>query len=243
MVWYVLLVVAVSLPLALVSVLLAEAYSPRLDRLTLALPAGVRTAVAAMAMNNAGFGAQARAKVERVLKLDPANADAHSRMCQIASDDEKLDALELCQQAVRLEPSAINFDRLGNAQERAGDPCSAQDSYNSANSRQGGNSDYLRALGRSDFKCGRIAYSVAELLAAESFDAKSLESSQDEEADDVKADLQNDREWLTLAFAASHQPREAAESCGRAHPEWKTCACVLQGGKPVCTGEHFAGAK
>ena len=93
-------------------------------------------------------------------------------------------------------------------------------------------------MGIAAYRCGRVPYSVAELGAAESLDAKDAADTSQEPEDqaDAKDVLQLDREWLVLAYTADKMPKQATESCSNAHPDWKTCGCVLAEGKPLCTG-------
>ncbi len=239
MVWFAVLVVAVCLPMGLVGLLVAEAYWPKLDGLTMAMPSGVRSTVAAMAMNQVGFGKDSEPKVERVLKLDSANPEALSRRCEVESNTKASQALATCEAAIAHGASASNYNALGHAQDQTGDFCSAEESYTVANNFvQGGNAFYLRAMGISAYRCGRVAYSVAELGAAESLDEKDAAdaNADEDEIADAKMDLQIDREWLVVAYGADKMPKEAAESCSNAHPEWKTCNCIFIAGKAVCTG-------
>jgi tetratricopeptide (TPR) repeat protein len=235
--WFTLLVLVVCMPLALVSLLFAEARLPGMDRLTLAEPMEVRSTIAEIAMASAGYGKDAEPKIERVLKLDPANGTARSRVCVLASNTNRPDAIALCKTALLTDPSGPNYNSLGQAQEHGGDPCSAEDSFTSANSHvNGGSAFYLRNMGHAAFQCGRIAYSVAEFGAAEDLDAKAVADQKEDgdDLDDDKADLKLDREWLVLSYSASKQPKLAAEACGKAHPEWKSCSCVLKDGNVRC---------
>jgi len=238
MVWFTLLVLVVCTPLALVSLLFAEAKLPAMDRLTLAEPMGVRSTIAEIAMGSVGYGKEAESKIGRVLKLDPENAGARSRECALASNTRRSDAVAVCKAAVSIEPDAANYDKLGEAQETSGDPCSAEDSFTSANSHvNGGSAFYLRDMGHAAFQCGRIVYSVAEFGAAEDLDAKAVADPKEDadDLDDDKASLKLDREWLALAYSASKQPKLAAEACAKAHPEWKGCGCVLKDGNVACS--------
>ncbi len=238
MVWFTLLVLVVCTPLVLVLLLFAEAKLPAMDRLTLAEPMSVRSTIAEIAMGNAGYGKDAEPKIGRVLKLDPANGDARSRECDLASDAKRADAVTVCRAAVWTESNAPNHNSLGLALEKSGDPCGAEDSFTEANSQvNGGSSFYLRNMGRAAYKCGRILYSVAEFGTAESLDAKSVADPQEDadDLDDDKDSLKLDREWLVLVYSASKQPKQAAEACSKAHPEWKSCSCVLKDGSVACS--------
>jgi len=237
-----LLVLVVCTPLVLVSLLFAAAHWPAMDRFTMALPMDVRTTIAEMAMSNAGYGKDADKKLERVVRLDPRNSTARGRICVDAEDKGTASAAEACRLAVELAPTEWNLNALGLTEERAGDPCTAEDTFTKANSKaNGGNSNFLRNMGRAALECGRVAYSVAELEAAKAIDAKWVDDP--DEGDDFKANLKSDQEWLTVAYEANKQPKLAAEACVKAHPEWKSCGCALRDGKAVCRETPLGAAR
>jgi tetratricopeptide (TPR) repeat protein len=241
---FTLLVVVVSIPLLIVSLLYAETYLPALDRFTLAMPMPLRTTVAEGILKNAVYGKDYEPKVRRALKLDPSNSDALTDVCSIETgDDPKPDAIASCKRAIDLDPARYNWSNLAHAQEKAGDVCSAAQSYETAHGKgPSGDSDDLRGMGRTDLQCARIPYSIAELSAARDLDAQYAKND-DDDTGDADEDLKSDNEWLSAAYDASNQPGEAKEACLLAHPAWKTCACVVNQGKVSCTGAATVSAK
>jgi tetratricopeptide (TPR) repeat protein len=238
---FVLLVVVVCTPLLLVAIFVTAAYVPALDKLTLSMSPDIRTAVADAAMQKAGHGTPAIPGLERVLRLDPDNAAALTRLCSARtaarlSLPERAAAIPLCRKAVARARSSENFYNLGTAQEASGDPCAAQTSYNAANSAESGEVDNLRAMGRTSLACSDVTGSVAEFEVARDLDAKSIaDPGQDvDDRDDEADDLQLDQQWLVIAYTAANKPKLAAQACSAAYPMWKSCSCTLQAGKPSC---------
>jgi len=239
-VWFGLIVLAVCTPIALVALLLAAVQFPAMDKVTLAMPPDVRATVAAIVIQRSGYGKDSLGKIQRVLRLQPENPKAWSGLCSIQADsDQTAPVLETCAHAVKLDPDdGANLEYLAGAQEKAGDFCTAEETYTAANRAVSDDPDDLRGMGRSALQCGRIPYSIAELEAARDLDLKHSTdpNDDDDDVDDYKADLQVDREWLVLAYAAARRPTDAAEVCSQAHPAWKTCSCTLRKGKPACSG-------
>jgi tetratricopeptide (TPR) repeat protein len=242
-VWFGLLVLVVSAPLVLVSILFAEAKLPALDALTLREPMGVRKTIAEVAMNEAGYGKEAKPKLERVLRLDPENPDVWARRCsdlsyRDAKNGTKEDPLSVCQHAVGLKSTKYGWMNVGRAQEAKGDYCEAYEAYSSARGLMTGNDSYVfQSLGRTALLCGRVDVGIVELKQAADTDAADLTTNQDEdEADDSKASLVTDREWLTFAYANTKQPELASQSCGLAHPDWQNCSCEVVKGEIKCDG-------
>ncbi len=236
-----LLVAVLCSPLILVGLLLTASAVPAMDRVTLAMPRGVRTIVAKVAMQKVGYGKDAEPKSRRAIRLDPENAEAWSRLCSLAVQKPmKSDAIATCNRAVAYDNSQYDLYHLGRAQVAAGDSCTAEDTLTQANDKAGkGDADYLRAMGQAAYLCGgRLPASIAELEAARDLDAKdSTDTNEDEdERDDSREDLQLDNEWLSVAYADARKPQLAVEACTQAHPELKACTCRLQGEKPSCTG-------
>jgi tetratricopeptide (TPR) repeat protein len=188
-----------------------------MDSFTMAMPQPVRAAVAQLALRSGSKGS-AKSKRERVLKLDPANAELNHRFTVVGVDPA----------------DALTLNAEGLKQESEGDPCTAEDTFTEANSKAiGGSSEYLRNMGRAAYECGRYAYSVSEFSAAEDHDASELKANPDD-ADDLNPDLTYDREWLSLAYSTTKQPQLANEACLRAHTTWKACRCTLKDKKPSC---------
>jgi tetratricopeptide (TPR) repeat protein len=232
---FTLLVVVVSLPLLVVSLLYAATYVPALDRVTLAMPMSIRSTVAEGVLKQPAAGDRYELKVRRALKLDPSSADALGDLCSIETggDDLRANAIEDCKRAIDALPSRWNWYRLGRAQEKTGDVCTAAQSYETAHDKGGsGDSGDLSGMGRTELQCGHIPYSIAELSAARDLDAKYAKEDDGEgEADE---DLKSDNEWLSAAYSASNQPGEAKEACLLAHPAAKTCACTVSHDKVSC---------
>jgi tetratricopeptide (TPR) repeat protein len=250
-VWFSLLVLVVCTPLVLVSMLFAEALLPSLDAVTLHEPMGVRKTIAQMAANQAGYGKDAPAKMDRVLRLDPENPEVWTRRCTDSTypgegKPPRQDALQVCEHAAALDSSSYNWSNVGKAQEATGRYCDAQQSYARASEgitqSDAGNS---RAMGRAALLCGHRDIAIAELNVAESADARSLGSASldDDDRDLYRTGLQTDREWLTFAYANTRQPEQASKFCGLAHPDWQNCRCEVVKGEIKCTGKASQAAK
>ncbi len=234
-----LLVAAVCTPLLFVALLLTAANVPAMDKLTLAMPQTIRAAVAQLALSSGG-GAANKKTHDRVLKLDPTN-DASNAGC---SGNYHVGTGHCAVTVLGLDTaSAQKLNTLGLQQERGGDPCTAEDTFTKANSDAGGgSSEYLRNMGRAAYECGRYAYSVSEFSAAEDDDARDLKANPDD-AVDFDSDLTYEREWLSLAYTATHQPQLANTACLRAHTSWKACHCVLKDKKATCSEVAARGAR
>jgi tetratricopeptide (TPR) repeat protein len=221
-----LLVAVVCAPLFFVAFLLTAANVPAMDRLTLAMPQTIREAVAQLALNS--HGAKDKATRARVLMLDPSNDQLNGRVVTLVRGGRNEITI------AGDEAAASKLNALGLKQENEGDPCTAEDTFTQANtSANGGNTEYLRNMGRAAYECGRYAYSVSEFGAAEDHDARELAADPDDA--DLDAELAADREWLSLAYTATRQPELANEACLRAHTGWKGCRCTLKLRNPVCT--------
>jgi tetratricopeptide (TPR) repeat protein len=234
-----LLVSVVCLPLVFVLWLVAAAKYPVMDANTMRLPDGIRATVAELVIRNAGYGKDSANAIDRVIRLDPDNSDAWNRRCE-ASVEKKSGDLAPCRRSISLDPSAINYDRLGLGQENAKDFCTAEDSYTSAIRLSQNNATLLRHMGRAALRCGHTAASVAGLEVAEDLDTK--EASDPSEDDDMKADLLEDREYLAVAYDRTRQPAKATAMCIKAHVGWKNCQCELTDTNVKCSDAPTAGA-
>jgi hypothetical protein len=238
-----LIVAVVCAPLFFVALLINAAYWPGMDKYTLATPTSVRSTVAAVAAQiKTSTGSPADA--DRIIKLDPDSSVAWNSRCETATNYGDVDKIEptaiaTCTRANELDHSESNTFYLAAAQEAAGDFCTAEQTYTKANAFNSGGDAYdLRGMGRSAYQCGLIPAAIAELEFARDLDLKDSKDQNpddDDDPEDYKYDLQSDREWLTLAYTASHQPKQAAEACSLAHPDLKPCSCSLQNHKPVCS--------
>jgi hypothetical protein len=215
------------MPLAFVAFLLTAANVPAMDSFTLTLPQTIRAGVAQLALSSGG-GAGNKKTHDRVLKLDPSNARLNGREIALGSKPGSSISFPANNEA------AARLNKLGLDQEKAGDPCTAEDTFTQANSSaNGASTQYLRNMGRAAYECGRYAYSTSEFSAAEDRDAGDLKADPDD-ADDINPDLFADREWLSLAYTASRQPQLASDACLRAHTSWKACRCTLKDERPSC---------
>ncbi len=88
-IWMGLFIAVLCLPLAFTIYLFAAAKLPALDRVTLALPMGVRAPVAEIAMSKTGHGKDSAKKMDRVLQLDPNNSAAWERRCTSARGERR----------------------------------------------------------------------------------------------------------------------------------------------------------
>jgi hypothetical protein len=221
---------AASLPILSVILLFNAAAFPSMDRLTLALPTAMRKPVAEIAMNrvDAGSPANLHSTLDRILRLDPENAEAWSRRCGNISLDDPAAKLQQCQQAVRFARTKANLGGVGVAQEALNDSCTAEESYTEANRIANASDTFLlRNMGRAALTCGHVVSSIAIFQVAEEHDAAN--------SDTGDQDLTLDREWLVIAHQANHDPKAAAAACTRAHPDWKGCNCFFQANTVTCT--------
>jgi len=224
------------LPLALVLLIIAAAKYPAMDTLTIKLPAELRTTVAELTLRNAGYGKDSVKEIDRTIRFDPDNADAWSRRCHGNLDKTSYDQAA-CRKAVSLEPTAWNFNGLGETQEQAKDYCAAEDSYTSAIRAESNDATSLRNMARAALRCGHTGASVAGFEVAEGLDAKAAADPDVDEEEDVKADLLADREYLAVAYDRTNQPSKTAAICTRAHPDWKNCRCELTETGVKCSNE------
>jgi tetratricopeptide (TPR) repeat protein len=229
---FTLLVLLACTPLIAMTLIFAAARFAWMDRVTLALPSGVRTVVGQVA---ATIDPNTPATTDRVLRLDTENATAWSRRCYATATKTPSQALEACGKAVRLNPTETALNDLGLAQEANRDFCRAEDSFTRANTRVNARDAYiLRNMGRAAYECGHWASSVAVFEVAEEVDAKYAADDDDEDDGDYKDDLRLDREWLVLANTANKNPKDAAAWCAKAHADWKSCACAFDGKDLKC---------
>ncbi len=233
-------VVLVCLPMAFVMLLLAAVLWPKMDTLTMRMPDAVRAGVAASVMDRVPFGKTERPGVHRVLALDPENRRAWSRLCQSDSDTASASGLTSCEKAVALNDTAMDWDHLGQVQERGGKPCDAADSYTKAASKgsSGTYYVYVENLGRASLRCGNLYDARAGLAAAIDLEQKSIKdaSADDDDIADEKADLLADREYMIVTLDRLHNAAGAKEVCTAAHPDWKGCDCKLDDkGSAVCS--------
>jgi tetratricopeptide (TPR) repeat protein len=219
-----LLVFVLCLPLTFVLYLAAAARYPATDSFTAKLPALVGAAVAQIALRKAPNGKDESTALDRVIRLDPENADAWSWRCHANNNATAADE-PACRKAIALGPTAWNFNGLGDAQEHAGEFCAAEDSYTKAVQATANEALYLRNMARAAMRCGHTGASVAGFEVAEGLDAKAAADPDEDEI--TKDDLLTDREYLAVAYDRSNQPDKAAAMCTKAHPEWKTCHCEL----------------
>ena len=170
--------------------------------------------------------------LDRVIRLDPENAEAWSWRCH-ARDNATAADEPACRKAIALGPTAWNFNGLGDVQEHAGEFCAAEDSYTRAVQATTNEALYLRNMARAAIRCGHTGASVAGFEVAEGLDAKAAADPDEDEL--TKDDLRNDREYLTVAYDRAKQPDKAAVMCTKVHPEWKTCHCELTDSSVKCS--------
>ncbi len=212
----------------LTALVAAEAFSPRLDGLTVRNPRMMRSLVGEVAMTKVGYGKDSGKQLDRVLKLDPENAEALGRLCTANVNTGSGQALQTCRKALAQDPSELNYNGLGLAQEKAGAFCDAEDSFTTANSKVNARDAYvLSNMGRVALKCGHAAAAVASFEIAEGKDVQDVvvAKAEGEDEDDARDTLLQDREWLIVAYGRNGNMKQAAAMCATAHPTWKTCSC------------------
>jgi tetratricopeptide (TPR) repeat protein len=232
-----LLVFTLSLPLVFVLLLFPAATYPAMDVITMKTPMAIRGTVAELALKRAGYGKEAAKKLDRVLSLNPDDADAWSRRCQ-ASDEASADPAA-CQKAVMLDPSAWNFNSLGTTEEHLKKYCEAEDSYTQAVKSSSNNAFFLRNMARAALRCGHPYSSIAGFEVAESLDAKTVADPNNDEDDlaEAKSDLATDREYLAVSYDQIKQPEKATVACTKVHTDWKICHCNLSDINVRCSGD------
>lgn len=231
-------IVVLCLPMLFVTWLLLSVSWSRMDATTMKLPSGLRSAVAAVALDRPPFGPD---KIDRVLRLDPDNAKAIGESCRWYSEKKSLQQkLDICRKAVSLEPISGNFYALGRAQEGTDDECTAEETFTRASRSNPDVDNYndVEAMGIAALRCGHLYYARAGLEQASIVQEKVLKNSKDEdpeEIDDIKDDQKTDREYLILTYDGLHETQLKSQTCKLAHPDWQACDCRLdEDGKPAC---------
>jgi tetratricopeptide (TPR) repeat protein len=237
-VWMVLGVVVVCLPMVFVGWLALAARWAKMDVVTMRMPVGMRQLVAQAAESDATWGKEGRAQQERVTRLDPKNSQAWSSRCGSFFGDTKRTAdVSTCKVAVSLDGNAGNYNGLGDAQERAGDACGAEESFTRAASEDASSNDYAytESMGRAGLRCGDLPGSRAGLETALEKAKKNLkgDDDDDDEIADTKSDMLKDREFLVIVYQKQREPALAKTACSLAHPDWKGCTCELETGGDV----------
>ncbi len=244
--WWLFVALACT-PVTLMALIAAEARYPALDSITLHNPALLREFVGEVAITWVGYGEDSPPRLDRVLRLAPDNTEAWTRRCtrDNFSDPKAAPAKSLadCTRAVALDHSEPNLNNLGLAQERSNNPCAAEDSFTSANSRV--NAVYpfvLRNMGRAALACGHIPAAIAGFEVAETKDAQDVAVSaakheDEEDLQEEKEDLTEDRNWLILAYGRNRDLTRANQMCSTAHPTWKTCSCNTSAEGVECSGD------
>jgi len=203
--------------------------SPKMDASTMKMPMGMRSMVADGVLQAAKYG-----KVgTRSVRLDPGNAAAWSRLCNLEDDSAPAaEAIRVCRTAISLDSSADNWDSLGIAQQQTGDHCAAEDSFTKASSITANNPvySYVENMGRAALRCGAYYDARAGLETAIELEEKNIQDTKNWEADDIagfKQDQQEDREYLVVTFDRLHEAKLQKDTCSLAHPGWSGCACKL----------------
>ncbi len=213
----------VCLPRAFVLLIVAAARFPSMDAFTLKLPATVQVTVAGLILQKTSYGKDSAKGVDRVLRFDPDNPDAWTRRCHSDLTQKTYDQAA-CRRAIKLAPTAWNFNGLG-ATQQAKDFCAAEDSYTNAIRNSSNDAFSLRNMARAALRCGHTGARIAGVEVAEGLDVQT--AADPDEGDDVKADLLSEREYLVVAYDRTNQPAKAAAVCIKAHPDWRTCHCDL----------------
>ena len=216
--------VAVCLPTVFVAWLLLAAGWSKMDAVTMRLPEGARSlAVRAML----GQMSDART-LERAKKINAAAvAEWQSRplMGFGRSDSLSVDT--------RNTKRAVDLNKMGLQQEKAGKQCVAEETFSQAASASSGGNYYSPAehMGRTALRCGDLGSARAGLETAVFKEGKSLKDDDaDDDAEDVKeinADMLKDREYLVVVYGRQHEAALVAATCKQAHADWKGCACGL----------------
>jgi hypothetical protein len=231
-IWWVLGIGPLCLPLMFVLWLVFAARWQKMDAVTIRMPMSLRQMVGATVLQGVPGGRKGLTQLRRVTVLDPDNAKAWARQCAWSIDPEPPQVqLQLCAKAASLDRSADNLNSLGSAQERAGDPCAAAATYTDAAQENmvEGEYVYVENMGRAALRCGDLYSAPAGLEAAISVQTKIVTDPNwdEDELDDVKSDLQTDREYLIVTLDRLHESKAAKEVCRAAHPDWSGCACKL----------------
>jgi len=220
------------LPMLFVTWLLLASRWQKMDPSTAHAPLTLRQAVASVILQKTTYGKESLPTINRILRLDPQNADAWHRRCSVyAWDDNSTPNLTDCEAAVKFDNAPADYYNLGHIQETTGDPCTAEDNYTEAVSATSSNpdSDYLEAMGRAALLCNHLPASRAGFEAAITTQQKWLnQSDQDEdEVDDAKKDIIADQESLIVIYHRQHEDLLAGKTCTAAHPGWKACSCDI----------------
>ena len=225
------------LPMLFVGWLLAASQWAKMDALTMHAPDGMRSVVASLVMKKAGWGRDAFPMLERVMRLDPDNAEAWGRRCMVYSRGPQPEAdVEACVKAVSLQPTPQMYTALGRADDRAGKECDAAEAFKTAVHGQMRGYKAMERMGRAELKCGELpeareGLETAVLLENDRLLGKGVTAAQ---IPQVKADLLTDREYLIVAYDGLKEAKLAKQMCSVAHVGWKGCVCGMEGGEVVC---------
>ena len=227
------------LPMLFVTWLLLASRWQKMDPTTAHAPLFLRQAVASVILQKTTYGKESLPRIDRILRLDPQNAEAWQRRCS-ASAWGKSPNLKDCETAVKFAGGPGDYYNLGHIEEAAGDPCTAEDNYTEAVSKTSANpdTDYLEAMGRSALLCNHLPASRAGYEVAATTQQKWLNQSDldQDEIDDAKKNLLADQESLIVIYHRQHDDLLAGQTCTAAHPNWKVCSCDIDTkGAASCT--------
>jgi hypothetical protein len=222
-------VVVVCFPMMFVGWLLLSARWTKMDAVTLRMPEGMRSIVVEAMLEHSSDAKG----LQRARKID---ADAVKKwqsldhlMVFSESSNSKLAAIEQAEAANK--KTALELNKRGLEQEKAGDECGAEETFGVAAGKSSNGNDYapVENMGRSALRCGDLPSARAGLETAIIKEDNSLKEldQDDDEAKAAKEDRLKDREFLIVVYQRGHERDLAAGACSEAHPGWKGCACLL----------------
>jgi hypothetical protein len=169
-------------------------------------------------------------QLQRAKQLDPvAAAKYHPRMPLKFGlrPPPNFEALE--RRAAEDKKTAKTLLQQAKDQEKAGQPCAAEELYTQAASKDSGSRvyEYTEGLGRAGLKCGDLPSARAGLEVAILKEKDIIKGADEDQPAAVRKDLLKDREFLVVVYEREHEDALAAGVCSEAHKGWKGCSCVL----------------
>jgi len=220
-------IVVMCLPMVFATWLMLSAYWPKMDAVTMHLPMGLRSLVATVVVQK---------QVKRAKALDPEVVVPRKVNLMLTSAD-------IARRQKENSAKALDLSKQAQAQEEAGDPCAAADTYSLAASKVSGSDadyEYVQGMGRTSLLCGDVNTARAGLEAAVEKQERWIKTADDDDDDlaHTMKDEQVNWEWLVVVYGREKESGLAKSACTSAHPDWKSCVCKLVGKGVSCSAGH-----
>jgi hypothetical protein len=223
-------VVVVCLPMMFVGWLLLAARWTKMDALTMRMPEGTRSLVVQAMLQ---YSSDAKG-LQRATRIDAETVKKWQSLDHLiafgVAPNGKLAELQRAEAVDK--DKAVELNKLGLEQEKAGDECAAEETFSAAAGKSSSGDDYapVENMGRAALRCGDLPSARAGLESAIIKEDNSLKEP-DQDDDEIKAakdDRLKDREFLIVVYQRRHEGDLAVGACSEAHPSWKGCACLLR---------------